>query len=94
MGGSQIKPVGTFEIFDAEGVLLAEAVGEFNKHGNDSWAYAQRGLDYITRDQYGYNYAINNPIFSTKNRDSFQRLILKAIIACIVLANRTFQFLE
>ncbi len=78
MGGNQIKPVGTFEVFDAEGVLLDEAVGEFNKHGNDSWAYAQRGLDYITRDQYGYNYAINNPIFRTKNRDSFQRLILKA----------------
>ena len=72
------RPVGTIEYFDVDGNLVDEAVGEFNKHGNDSWAYDQRGLDYITRDQYGYNYAINDKIFTTKNRDSFQRLILKA----------------
>ena len=40
-------------------------------------AYDQRGFDYITRDQYGYNYAINNQLFNTKDRGSFQRLILK-----------------
>ena len=72
------RPVGSFEIFDQNGLLIDEAVGEFNKHGNDSWAYAQRGVDYIIRDQYGYNYAINDKLFTTKNRDSFQRLILKA----------------
>ena len=72
------RPIGSFEIFDQNGDLIDEAVGEFNKHGNDSWAYGQRGLDYITRDQYGYNYAINDKLFTIKNRDSFQRLILKA----------------
>ena len=56
---------------------MDKAVGEFNEHGNDSWAYSQRGFDYITRDQYGYNYAINDKIFTTKDRESFQRLILK-----------------
>ena len=78
LNGSQIRPVGSFEVFSPQGELLDEAVGEFNEHGNDSWAYPQRGFDYISRDQYGYNYAINNKLFSTKDRDSFQRLILKA----------------
>ena len=77
-GEVYLRPIGAFEIFDENGVLIDEAVGEFNKHGNDSWAYDQRGLDYITRDQYGYNYAINDKLFTTKDRESFQRLILKA----------------
>ena len=77
-GNGWMRPIGTFEVFNASGVLVDEAVGEFNEHGNDSWAYSQRGFDYITRDQYGYNYAINNKLFTTKDRESFQRLILKA----------------
>ena len=77
-GQAWMRPIGSFEIFDEDGLLIDEAVGEFNKHGNDSWAYDQRGLDYITRDQYGYNYAINDRLFTTKDRESFQRLILKA----------------
>ncbi len=75
--GNQIRPIGSFEIFNSDGTLIDEAVGEFNKHGNDSWAYDQRGLDFIIRDQYGYNHAINDKLFTTKDRDSFQRLILK-----------------
>ena len=78
LNGNQIRPIGSFEFYDVEGELVDEAVGEFNEHGNDSWAYSQRGFDYITRDQYGYNYAINDKLFRTKSRDSFQRLILKA----------------
>ena len=35
------RPVGTIEYFDVDGNLVDEAVGEFNKHGNDSWAYDQ-----------------------------------------------------
>jgi len=77
-GTGWMKPIGSFEIFDKNGLLIDEAVGEFNEHGNDSWAYDQRGLDYIIRDQYGYNYAINDKLFTTKDRESFQRLILKA----------------
>jgi hypothetical protein len=78
INGNQIRPLGSFEIFDVEGNLIDESVGEFNKHGNDSWAYDQRGLDYIIRDQYGYNYAINSPLFRIKERDSYQKLILKS----------------
>ena len=77
LNGNQIKPMGSFEMFDVNGNQIDEAVGEFNEHGNDSWAYAQRGFDYITRDQHGYNYAIRSQIFNIKDREEFQRLILK-----------------
>ena len=78
LGGMQIDPVGSLEFFDRAGVMQSEVTGDFNKHGNDSWAYAQRGIDFIARDQYGYNYAIKHQIFATKSRNKFQRLILKA----------------
>ncbi|MBT6686885.1 MAG: T9SS type B sorting domain-containing protein [Bacteroidetes bacterium] len=76
-GSSGLHPDGVFELFDEYGLLLDESSGEFNKHGNDSWAYSQRGFDYITRDQYGINHVINHKIFRTKDRTKFQRLILK-----------------
>lgn len=78
MNGNQNEPVGSFEYFESDGSFKDEAVGDFNKHGNDSWAYDQRGFDYVTRDQYGYNNTIKHKIFETKNRDKFQRLIIKA----------------
>lgn len=77
LNGQQSNPVGSFEYF-RDGQLIDEAVGQYNKHGNDSWAYGQRGIDYITRDQYGYNNEIKDKIFETTDRDGFQRLILKA----------------
>lgn len=77
-GNGALRPQGQLEYFDANGVLADEALGEFNEHGNDSWAYDQRGFDYIVRDQYGYNYGILHQIFRDKDRDEFQRLIVKA----------------
>lgn len=76
-GNGWIEPHGTFEYYK-NGVLADKARGEFNEHGNDSWAYPQRGFDYITRDQFGYNYAIQDELFRTKDRDKYQRLIIKA----------------
>lgn len=78
MDGSQIEPVGSFELFDENGDRVANAVGEYNKHGNDSWGYQQRGIDYITRDQFGYDYALRHQIFPNKTRDRYQRVMLKA----------------
>jgi gliding motility-associated-like protein len=78
LGGSQIEPVGHFELFSSSGELLAEANGDFNEHGNDSWAYPQRGIDYITQDEFGYGNELHYQIFENKDRDGFQRLILKA----------------
>ncbi|MDA0973343.1 MAG: CotH kinase family protein [Bacteroidetes bacterium] len=78
MNGTQISPEGHIEYFGEDGQQRDEARGDFNEHGNDSWAYPQRGIDYITRDQMGYNDEIHYPIFRTKDRPSYQRLILKA----------------
>jgi gliding motility-associated-like protein len=78
LGGMQIEPYGHLELFSAEGELLAEANGDYNEHGNDSWAYPQRGIDYITQDEFGYGNEVHYPIFPNKDRDGFQRLILKA----------------
>jgi hypothetical protein len=77
-GSSSLEPKGTIEWFNKNGVLLDKGTGEYNKHGNDSWAYDQRGFDYIMRDQFGYNYALQDQIFATKSRDKFQRVIVKA----------------
>ena len=77
-GNGGIQPLGVLEYFSASGQLLDEAVGEFNEHGQDSWAYDQRGVDYVARDQTGYNDGINYPIFRTKSRDHYQRVIIKA----------------
>jgi hypothetical protein len=77
LDGDYISPLGSFEYFK-NNELIDEAEGEYNKHGNDSWAYDQRGIDYITRDQMGYKDEIVDQIFPTKQRDNFQRLILKA----------------
>lgn len=76
--GSQIRPIGAFEFFDANGQFVDESVGDFNKHGNDSWSYPQRGVDFICRDEYGYNEALKYKFFSTSHRDNFQRLMVKA----------------
>lgn len=78
LSGTQIEPLGTLEFFDESGTFKGECSGEFNKHGNDSWAYDQRGLDYIGRDEFGMNDALYFEVFRTKNRDNYQRLILKA----------------
>ncbi len=79
-GDAGLEPIGTFELFNANGNRVSDASGDFNKHGNDSWAYSQRGIDFITRDQFGDDYAIKHNIFdpAITDRDEFQRIILKA----------------
>jgi gliding motility-associated-like protein len=70
--------VGAFELFEQDGSFIDEGQGHFNKHGNDSWAYPQRGFDFIMRDQFGYNDDIDHLIFpNDTDRSDFQRLILK-----------------
>jgi len=73
-----IEPPGVFELFAPDGTFLTEASGEFNKHGNDSWFYDQRGFDFIARDQWGINYSLEHQIFRVSTRDEFQRVIVKA----------------
>ncbi|XOV66268.1 MAG: CotH kinase family protein [Fluviicola sp.] len=77
-GNQGPNDVGAFELFEQDGSFIDEGQGHFNKHGNDSWAYPQRGFDFIMRDQFGYNDDIDHLIFPSDNdRTNFQRLILK-----------------
>ncbi len=76
-GAFDAEPIGSFELFDENGAILDEGLGEYNKHGNDSWAYDQRGIDYISRDEFGIDDAVDHEIFETSDRGNFQRLILK-----------------
>jgi gliding motility-associated-like protein len=77
--GNQGGPdkIGHFELFEQDKTFIDEGQGNFNKHGNDSWAYDQRGFDFVMRDQMGYNNEIHHQIFPENQRDEFQRLILK-----------------
>lgn len=68
---------GSMELFEEDGTFVDKGEGHFNKHGNDSWAYNQRGFDFIMRDQFGLNDDIDHKIFPEKSRQDFQRIILK-----------------
>jgi hypothetical protein len=78
LGGNQAAPLGYFEMFDESGNEVDEGQGEYNKHGNDSWAYDQRGFDWIMRDQTGYDDDVSGQIFEQKDRTDYQRLMFKA----------------
>ena len=66
------------EFFHEDGSFWVEAEGDSNEHGNDSNAYPQKGFDYITRDQMGYDDVVDAELFHISNRGKFQRLIFKA----------------
>lgn len=74
------------EYFDRANLIKAEATGTADKHGNDSWAYDQRGFDFVSKDQFGTNYALKHKLFDSKDRTEFQRIIVKA------LANDNYPF--
>lgn len=77
-GDASLRPVGSFEYFGYDGKRKARTYGELNEHGQDSWANDQRSMDWVTRDEFGYNSAIEEKIFTHSERDEFQRLILRA----------------
>jgi gliding motility-associated-like protein len=78
MNGTQFYPETGLEYFNVAKQLKAESDGRSNKHGNDSWAYNQRGIDFVSDDELGYNYALNEKFFVNKSRKSFAKIILKA----------------
>ncbi len=77
-GNDQLRPLGHFEYFDEEGLFIDENFGDFNKHGNDSWNYQQRGVDFISRDEFGYKRRLEHKFFKTSDRTRFRRLMVKA----------------
>ena len=86
LGGSSIDADAGLQYFNRNHLLKAQATGTTNKHGNDSWAYDQRGFDFVAKDQYGSNYALLHKLFDMKDRTEFQRIIVKA------LANDNYPF--
>jgi len=42
------------------------------------WALDHRSIDWVSRDEMGYNKAINTELFEYSDRDEFQRIILRA----------------
>lgn len=77
-GDNSLYPHGTIEYFDTLGVRKAKSYGEFNSHGQDSWANSQRSLDFVARDEMGYSKGVKEKLFVNSDRDEFQRLILRA----------------
>jgi hypothetical protein len=77
-GNSALFPKGSVEFFNKLRTRTTKAYGDFNKHGQDSWVHPQRSIDYVSRDEDGYNAALQEKFFSLSDRDEFQRIILRA----------------
>jgi hypothetical protein len=77
-GNQGLRPHGSIEFFDVDGDRKTRAYGELNSHGQDSWVNDQRSLDWVTRDEMGYNNGLKKKIFRRSERDSYQRIILRA----------------
>ncbi len=77
-GTGTILPEGSIEYFDENGVRTATSYGGLNRHGQDSWALPHRSLDWVSRDEMGYNNAIPEKLFSYSDRDEYQRIIFRA----------------
>lgn len=78
LNGTQIEPLAALEIFDENGQRISKNFGDINKHGNDSWAYDQRGFDWVDRDKMGYSRATELQLFRGSERESFKRYMFKA----------------
>lgn len=77
-GNQSLEPIAHFEYFESNGAFIDENLGDFDKHGNDSWNYAQRGVDFVSRDDHGYKRRLEHQFFNTSDRFEFRRLMVKA----------------
>lgn len=66
------------EYYDTNGQLIFKSEGDMKGHGNDSWAFPQKGMRFYTRDEYGFTNNIEAQLFTTTPRDEFDVVILKA----------------
>ncbi len=67
----------SFEYFTPAGVQILELEGgRGSRHGNDSWAYPQKGIEAM--DESGDKASFFNRLFGTSLRDTFDRIMLKA----------------
>ncbi|MDW8418409.1 MAG: CotH kinase family protein [Chitinophagales bacterium] len=60
------------------GPRIFQQEGDIRRHGNDSWAYSQKGFRYYSRDVYGYANKMDYQIFPTTQRTDFDVVLIKA----------------
>jgi len=77
-GDETLRPHGSIEYFSTTGERSSKSYGEYNSHGQDSWANDQRSIDFVARDEMGYSSGLKEKLFWQKERDKFQRIILRA----------------
>ena len=69
----------SFEYFTNTGTQILEMEGgRASRHGNDSWAYPQKGIDFEAMDESGDKSVFSYPLFGTSLRDTFDRIMMKA----------------
>lgn len=69
----------SFEYFTNTGTQIFELEGgRASRHGNDSWAYPQKGVDFEAMDESGDKAGIFERLFGTTLRDTFDRMMMKA----------------
>ncbi|MFN0202723.1 MAG: CotH kinase family protein [Bacteroidia bacterium] len=69
----------SFEYYDENHVFQMEMDGDMRRHGNDSWAYSQKGMRFYARDQYGKENNMAYNFFPNQTtRDEYDVIILKA----------------
>jgi len=66
------------EFFDKNHNFQFEGMGKVDPHGNDSWAFPQKGIDFEIEDDYGYAHNMPYKIFTAKDRPSYDHIIMKA----------------
>ena len=68
----------SIEYFDNNFNQQLEMEGRASKHGNDSWAYPQKGIDFEAMDETGTESEFKKKLFPTSLRDRFDRVMFKA----------------
>ena len=76
-GQGELIPIGSLEYFNLDKEREAVGFGSLNRHGQDSWVLDHRSLDWITRDEMGYEKAINAKLFGYSERDEYQKFMFR-----------------
>ncbi len=68
----------SFEFFNVAHAPQFTVYGTVRPHGNDSWAYDQKGVRYYVWDEFGYDNKMEFPFFNNTPRNDYDVLIFKA----------------
>jgi gliding motility-associated-like protein len=77
-GGFNLRISSSIEYFDNNFNQQLELEGRASRHGNDSWAYAQKGIDFEAMDETGTESEFKKKLFHTSLRNKFDRVMFKA----------------